>query len=36
MLIRITELGEDKIDSFVCDFHEAKSFCESVTGKSTD
>ena len=30
MLIRITELGEDKINDLVCDYDEAKSFCEDI------
>jgi len=31
MLIRITDLGDDRINALVCDYEEAKVFCNSIT-----
>ena len=33
MLIRITDLDDDKINDLVCDYDEAKSFCDGITGE---
>ena len=34
MLIRITDLSDEKINEFVCDYEEAQSFCDNITGDS--
>jgi len=34
MLVRITELGVDKIKELVSDYDEATSYCDSFTGNN--
>jgi len=36
MLIRITGLDGDKINDFVCDYDEAKAFCDSIVEGQSD
>lgn len=34
MLIRITDLSDEKINELVCDYDEAESFCDDITSSS--